>query len=311
MPRLDEFLPLLAELTAVDSDIETLADLAVADGRSRFHLQRIFRATVGESPLQYRRRVRLQRAAAFLLVTDNSVLEVALDAGFASAEGFSRAFRQEFSLSPRAFRNQKRAEHKHLVEHDPLHLQIASRSAPCVGLYRVSTRNASKATARMRPDMSYEITRKNMDEIPFLYMRSQVRPSEISNALASMFVPIFQFATAQGIAFAGPPTARYISFGPGMVTIEAGMPVVGPIEDADDIMAGTLVGGDVVSTIHKGPYDRLNLAHEAIQQWMTDNGAAAGGAPWEAYITDPGEVPNPADWLTEVIHPLKQAKANR
>ena len=111
-----------------------------------------------------------------------------------------------------------------------------------------------------------------MDEIPFLYMRSQVRPSEISDALASMFVPIFQFATAQGIAFAGPPTARYISFGPGMVTIEAGMPVVGPIEDADDIMAGTLVGGDVASTIHKGPYDRLNLAHEAIQQWMTDNG---------------------------------------
>ena len=155
--------------------------------------------------------------------------------------------------------------------------------------------------------MNYEIIKKTVDEIPFLHMRSQVRPDEISDALSSMFVPVFQHATAQGIPFSGPPTARYIAFGPGLVTIEAGMPVVGPIEDAGNILAGALFGGDVASTIHKGPYDCLNLAHEAIQKWMTDRDLAAGGAPWEAYITDPGEVPNSADWLTEVIHPLDPA----
>lgn len=36
-----------------------LADLAAADGRSPFHLQRIFSAEVRESLLQYSRRVRL------------------------------------------------------------------------------------------------------------------------------------------------------------------------------------------------------------------------------------------------------------
>ena len=120
-----------------------------------------------------------------------------------------------------------------------------------------------------------------------------------------MLVPVFQYATAQGIPFAGYPTARYVSFGPGLITLEAGMPVAAVAEGTDEIMAGSLVGGAVASTIHKGPYDTLNLGHEAVQEWMAENGEEASGPPWEVYITDPGEVPDPAEWLTEIIHPLK------
>ena len=73
------------------------------------------------------------------------------------------------------------------------------------------------------------------------------------------------------LPFVGPPTARYVSFGPGLITIEAGMPIVGPAKGSEGIMFGSLVGGSVASTIHKGPNDSLNLGHEAIQKWMTDN----------------------------------------
>jgi AraC family transcriptional regulator len=30
---------------------------------------------------------------------------------------------------------------------------------------------------------------------------------------------------------------------------------------------------------------------------------AAAGAPWETYLTDPAEVPDPAEWRTEVVYP--------
>ena len=83
------------------------------------------------------------------------------------------------------------------------------------------------------------------------------------------------------------------------------MPIAGLAEPTDDIMVGSLHGGHVASTIHKGPYDTLNLGHEAIQLWMAEHGEEAAGAPWEVYITDPGEVPDSAEWLTEIIHPLK------
>lgn len=304
MTRLEELLPLLAQLIEVDGEIKTLADLAAVGGRSPFHLQRIFSAEVGESPLQFSRRVRLQRAAAALLVTQKSVLEIALDAGFNSHEGFTRAFRAMFSQSPRPFRQQQRATFNHFVRHFQLHLETANRTAPCVGLYRVSVTDQAKSNITKGADMSYEITKKTIAETPFLYMRSQVKPEEIATALANMFGPVFQYATTQGIPFAGPPTARYVSFGPGLVTIEAGMPVAGLAEGSGDIMAGSLVGGTVVSTIHKGPYDTLNLGHEAIQQWMIEYNEEASGAPWESYVTDPGEVPDPAEWLTEIIQPL-------
>ncbi len=47
---LEEWLPLLAQLSVVDGEMKTLADLAAADRRSPFHLQRIFTAEVGEVP---------------------------------------------------------------------------------------------------------------------------------------------------------------------------------------------------------------------------------------------------------------------
>lgn len=306
MTRLEELLPLLAQLTDVDGEVKTLADLAAEDGRSPFHLQRIFRAEVGESPLQFSRRVRLQRAAAALLVTQKRVLDVALEAGFESPEGFARAFKAMFGLSPRQFRGEQRATFNHFVYQYKLHLETANRTAPCVGLYRVSTTKQGENQKTIRgSDMSYEITKKTITETPFLYMRKQTVQEEVANALASMFGPIFAYATTQGIPFAGPPTARYVSFGPGLITIEAGMPVVGAPEGTEEIMVGSLVGGAVVSTIHQGPYDSLNLGHEAIQRWMMENGEEAGSSPWEVYVTDPGEVPDPAGWLTEIVHPLK------
>ena len=30
-----------------------------------------------------------------------------------------------------------------------------------------------------------------------------------------------------------------------------------------------------------------------------------GDGPWEVYLADPGRVPDPADWLTEVVWPLE------
>lgn len=153
--------------------------------------------------------------------------------------------------------------------------------------------------------MSHTVTRKRIAETPFLFTRREVKPEAIAEALGAMFHSVFQYATAQGIPFAGPPTARYPNFGPGLITIEAGMPIAGQGEGEGEIELGSLVGGDVATTIHKGPYDDLDQGHEAIQKWLAENNEEASGAPWEAYLTDPGEVPDSADWLTAITWPLK------
>ena len=80
---------------------ETLADIA---GFSVPHFHRIFTAHVGESAISYIRRLRLERAARKLRMGAVDITEVALTAGYDAHAAFSKAFRQQFGLSPSEFR---------------------------------------------------------------------------------------------------------------------------------------------------------------------------------------------------------------
>jgi AraC-like DNA-binding protein len=74
-------------------------------------LRQLYRAFNGtDSPAARIRRRRLERAAEILAARSGPghVERVALECGFASAEYFSRAFRREFGLSPRAYRSAHR-----------------------------------------------------------------------------------------------------------------------------------------------------------------------------------------------------------
>ena len=74
--------PVMAFAAAhLDEDV-SLAALAGQAGLSAFHLHRVFSAAAGETPKQFTLRLRLARAAAMLLTTGDSVLDVALDCGF-------------------------------------------------------------------------------------------------------------------------------------------------------------------------------------------------------------------------------------
>jgi AraC family transcriptional regulator len=82
-------------------DRETLAAVA---GFSIPHFHRVFTAQVGESAISYIRRLRLERAGRKLRMGAVDITEVALAAGYDTHAAFSKAFKQQFGLSPREFR---------------------------------------------------------------------------------------------------------------------------------------------------------------------------------------------------------------
>src|SRR5436190_24330168 len=79
-------------------------DLARAAGLSKAHFSRAFRAAFGESPHAYLLTRRLERAAALLRTTDNSVADICLAVGLQSIGSFTTSFNRMFGMSPTAYR---------------------------------------------------------------------------------------------------------------------------------------------------------------------------------------------------------------
>jgi AraC family transcriptional regulator len=78
--------------------------LAAVAGFSVPHFHRVFRAHVGESAISYVRRLRMERAGRKLRMGAVDITEVALAAGYDTHAAFSKAFKQQFGLSPSEFR---------------------------------------------------------------------------------------------------------------------------------------------------------------------------------------------------------------
>src|SRR6266498_5311749 len=78
--------------------------LAAVAGFSVPHFHRVFTAHVGESAISYVRRLHLERAGHKLRMGAVDITEVALAAGYDTHAAFSKAFKQQFGLSPSEFR---------------------------------------------------------------------------------------------------------------------------------------------------------------------------------------------------------------
>jgi len=95
----------LAHAVSANLD-EPLTGDALADSAhySRFYFQRLFRERTGETPGDCRRRLLLERAGYQLRHSRLAVTTIALDANYDSLEGFSRAFRRAYGVSPSHYR---------------------------------------------------------------------------------------------------------------------------------------------------------------------------------------------------------------
>lgn len=113
---LREITPLLIGVQSNPERDVSLASLAAEHGYSPSHFHRVFTAALGETPKAHVDRVRLERAAYRLSVTQESVLDIALSVGFQNHETFTRAFKRRFGHTPIAWRRASRTHQKRWME---------------------------------------------------------------------------------------------------------------------------------------------------------------------------------------------------
>src|SRR5262249_11580381 len=136
-----------------------LRDLAANTGQSLFHAHRKLRAVLGETPKHFTLRLRVDRAAAALVSSHASVLDVALACGFESHEAFCRRL-----MGPD-------------VRGDA---DLVDENGPCVGLYRIDLKERDS-----RKSMAYTISKHELAPQPVLVVRRRVRRAEIAATIGA------------------------------------------------------------------------------------------------------------------------------
>lgn len=82
----------------------SLLELANLSGHSKAQLLRVFRKKYDTTPFDYLLKLRLEKARALLLVSNDSITEIALSCGFGSGSHLTSAFQKLFHTSPSEYR---------------------------------------------------------------------------------------------------------------------------------------------------------------------------------------------------------------
>jgi AraC family transcriptional regulator len=140
----------------------------------------------------------------------------------------------------------------------------------------------------------------------YLSIRDTVNPNEMENLHGKSYATIQQFMDSNFIKIAGAPLAIYHFWSDTLIDIELGIPVAdSTIKGNAKVQLHKINKGKVITALHIGPYERLPETYFSINEWIKKNNKYPIGPPWEVYITDPANEPNPEKWKTAVFFPIK------
>ena len=93
--------------------------------------------------------------------------------------------------------------------------------------------------------------------------------------------------------------------GADQVGVEVGVEVSEPFPASGTVVVSALPAGLAAETTHRGPYDGLEAAHQAVRRWCASQGRAITGERWEVYgdwHEDSGQL------QTKIFYGLREAR---
>lgn len=275
-----------------DPSLEELARVACF---SPYHFHRIFRGMVGESVKEHIRRLRLERAAVQLKLTDRPVTDIALEAGYEAHESFTRAFRALMGASPSGFRGAMG--------------RPALAAAPS-GVHYEEAGRCREFEPMESGGKTMDVRIKSFDPMRVAFVR-HVGPYDQCGAA---WEKLCSFLGRRGHLG---PNARFYGLchddpdvtPPEKIRYDACVAVGESFEPQGEIGVQTIAGGDYAVATHYGPYAKLSESYAMLLgQWLPRSGRALRSAPsFELYVNDPNTTA-PEDLVTQIHSPLEPAE---
>lgn len=127
---------------------------------------------------------------------------------------------------------------------------------------------------------------------------------DIVKVMGPAIQEIFSVMAEQGISPTGPLTAYHVNVDSKVFDFEVGFPIADEIEPGGRVRSFEMPASRVVRTVYQGPYEGLFDAWTEFKKWVDQSEYRPAPTLWEAYLTDPTIVTDPANWRTELNQPI-------
>ncbi len=277
---------------ATKLDLDRLASVACL---SKYHFTRVFDAHFNETPMEFLNRVRLEHAARQLAFTaDRKIIDIALDSGFASSQSFSRSFRDQFGVSPRAFRahNQwslRKFEAQHPFA-DELYVPKPQRTAS--------------------PGRFDQVQIETLPARRVAYIRHIGPFGDVKDSITETFSKVQWWASRQGLVR---QDTTYIGICAGSCSItparkcvyDAGIVLEHDLPEDDFVSVRTIPGGRyAVLPVECRPEELNSKWGWLTSTWLPESGQTIGPQPSYEMFTPPPPLPVRAEFGGHLCLPL-------
>lgn len=264
-------------------NLERLAQVACL---SPHHFHRVFHAMRGETLADAVKRVRLQRAAWWLVRSDQPVEAIARRCGFAGAAVLTRSFRLAYGSTPAAYRR--------AGPHQAFKTGVPGKADRPASALRVDVRQVAAQTLVGVPHRGPYIRVGEAFERALAHAARQCGRSLGQDLQPQRLMAVYLDDPAAVSA----STLR--SF--------AGLVCAQPVAWQAPLQTWPLPAGRCAVLRYQGPYASMHAAYRWLfGQWLPNSGCEPGDHPvYEDYLNHPRDVP-PAELLTDIILPLRGA----
>ncbi len=267
-----------------------LEELAAVACFSPYHFHRVFSGMIGESVQSHVRRLRLERAATRLKLSPWPVTQIALEAGYASPEAFTRAFKAAFRVSPSRFRSRA---------------GLVATVAPA-GIHYHPDQPLRGFRTTPPGGFNMKVKLERLPDLPVAFMRHVGTYAEVGATWDRLLLELGRLGYLGG-------DARFIGLchddpevtPADKLRYDACVSVATPPAVGGDLGFQTIPGGLYAVTTHFGAYAQLGLTYaQLLGRWLPRSGYALRSTPClEMYLNDPHST-DPADLLTDIYAPL-------
>jgi len=266
----------LEQNLAQDVCLQQLADIACY---SSFHFHRLFKARVGEGVYAYKKRLLLERAVKQLCYSKESIIKIALDAGYQDQAAFNKAFQKHFDTSPSLVRQSRRQVSA--LTQQPINKEIKMQAVEVINIEAIDVISA-RATG------------------PYQQAAEQAWGAIMGFAYSNRLMQ--KDTKSIGISYDDPNVTQAE-----LIRYEACLTLDVDISQYPELERKTLAGGKYARLLHKGSYQQLPQSYAYIlNQWLLsqDKLELRHEPCFEIYLNRDPRRTKPENLRTEIYVPI-------